>query len=563
MDPSNLPLVPGPSMPVLDGAGMELQHMLADLQRKCETYKSNYNVLKIEHSSLQDEILHIQGEVKRLQNQHDKLQSQLAERSRELLDKKRESEELRLQVMTPKRLDLLRSQVQQEMEAPVRERFQRLEEEAEKYRSEFNKLRHAFTLLNSQFEHQKEEHASEIEGQKMRYEVEISHLKKEKDNRVAQYQSVDLQHERKQVEILLKEKAQLTMWLKSLQAEVDELQAKKDNSDQQVESIQFSHSTQLSETKAMVKSLESERQCLALRLERMEGELHLSQEQNNQLTGQLHKSKREVSSLTSQLESLKMSHKTEVDNVKLELTRSRGEVERECESLRGQKEGLQMEVAVLKEMLDKHNEVLVEKEMAMVRKVKAVSDEEMYKTTMLLEEKLDLEQRLMELEQQKTVHDMNAQAQKDDWQEQVRLAQKGEESLRKELQALRIKLKQQNAQMEELQRQNAEAMALKQKNEELCVHLGTVSRSEAELLEANERLREKLQIMREENIRCGAERLLEDSKERESKLEDKYAQLKDKLHKASTAEKKVKLMRVNVQVLYFIASRCVSGDSRR
>ncbi|XP_077449877.1 centrosomal protein of 83 kDa-like isoform X2 [Stigmatopora argus] len=256
MDPCSLPLVPATMTPVLNGAGIEFQHMLADLQKKCETYKSNYNDLKLEHSSLQEEILHIQGEVKHLQTQQDKLQSQLAERSRELLEQKRKTEELQLQVMTPTRLDLLRTQVQHEMETPIRERFHRLEEEAEKYRSEFNKLRNAFTLLNSQFEHQKEEHAGEIEGQKMRYEVEIAHLTKERDNVMAQYQNVDLQQERKQVEILLKEKTQLTMWLKDLQAEVDELQAKKDSSDQQVESIQFTQSTHLTESRAMVKSLE-------------------------------------------------------------------------------------------------------------------------------------------------------------------------------------------------------------------------------------------------------------------------------------------------------------------
>uniref|UniRef100_A0A3Q2XSA1 Centrosomal protein of 83 kDa-like n=1 Tax=Hippocampus comes TaxID=109280 RepID=A0A3Q2XSA1_HIPCM len=345
MDPTNLPTVPGTGIPGLDGARMEFQHMLTDLQRKCETYKSNYNVLKIEHSRyfLQDELLHIQGESKRLRSQQDKLQLQLAERSRELLDKKKETEELRLQVMTPKRLELLRAQVQQELEAPVRERFNKLEEEAEKYRSEFNKLRYAFTVLNSQFEHQKEEHVGVLEGQKMRYEMEIAHLKKEKENLVAQYKNVDPRFERKQVEVLLKEKTQLTMWLKGLQAEVDELQAKKDNSDQQVENIQLSQNRHLTESQAVVKSLESERQCMSLRLERMESELHLSQEQNNQLTGQLHKTKREMNSLTCQVRSspskhLKLSHKTEVDNVKLEFTRAKGEVERDCESLKGQKE---------------------------------------------------------------------------------------------------------------------------------------------------------------------------------------------------------------------------------
>ncbi|XP_068505675.1 centrosomal protein of 83 kDa isoform X3 [Syngnathus scovelli] len=525
MDASNLPMVPA--------TGMELHHMLSDLQRKCETYKSNYNVLKIEHSSLQDELLHIQGEVKRLHGQQDKLQLQLAERSRELLNQKREMEELRLQVMTPKRLELLRTQVQQELEAPVRQRFNKLEEETEKYRSEFNKLRYAFTMLNSQFEHQKEEHVGVLEGQKMRYEVE-----KEKENLAARFKNVDPLYERKQVEFLLKEKTQLTMLLKGLQAEVDELQAKKDNSDQQVECIQLSQNRQLTETQAMVKSLESERQCMSMRLERMESELHLSLEQNNQLTGQLHKIKREVNSLTCQIESLKLSHKTELDNAKLEFNRSKGEVERECDSLRAQKESLQIEVVDLKGMLERHNELLVAKEMEMVRKVKSVCDEEMYKTTALLEEKLELEQRVLEFEQQKTMQEMNMQTQKDEWQDHLQMAHKREESVRKELQSLRAKLKQQSGHLEELERHKAEVSDLKEKNQELYSHLGALSRSEAELMEANDRLREKVDIMREENIRRGAERLVEDSKEREAKLEDKYTQLKDKLQRAASAEKK-------------------------
>lgn len=128
--------------------------------------------------SLQDEFTRAQGELKRLlsdrQAQQEKLQLLLAELRGELLDKTRELEELRLQVgrknpsdrllqqrtplfygvaemsvlffvdtnvclclrlcvcvdqvMTPQRLELLRAQVQQEMEGPVRERFNKLEE---------------------------------------------------------------------------------------------------------------------------------------------------------------------------------------------------------------------------------------------------------------------------------------------------------------------------------------------------------------------------------------------------------------------------------------------------
>uniref|UniRef100_A0A4W6CGA0 Centrosomal protein 83 n=1 Tax=Lates calcarifer TaxID=8187 RepID=A0A4W6CGA0_LATCA len=252
----------------LGGAEMELQKMLIDERMKCENHRTNYQTLKAEHASLQDEFTRAQGELKRLlsdrQAQQEKLQLLLAELRGELLDKTRELEELRLQVMTPQRLELLRAQVQQEMEAPVRERFNKLEEETEKYRSEYNKLRYEYTFLKSQFDHQREEHAHILEERRIRYEAEVVCL----------------------------------------------------SPPTQAENVQRIQIRQLSESQAAVKSLEVERQSLRLQLERMESELHQSHEQNSQLTGRLHKAEKR-----GQLPHLlKHSHKLEVASIKLECT---------------------------------------------------------------------------------------------------------------------------------------------------------------------------------------------------------------------------------------------------
>ncbi|XP_040002791.1 centrosomal protein of 83 kDa isoform X4 [Xiphias gladius] len=327
----------------LGGAEMEMQKMLINERMKCENHRTNYQTLKAEHSSLQDEFTRTQVEWKRLlsdrQAQQEKLQLLLAELQGELLDKTRELEELRLQVMTPQRLELLRAQVQQEMEAPVRERFNKLEEETEKYRSEYNKLRYEYTFLKSQFDHQREEHAHIMDQKKIRYEAELSRLEKDREDLVAQYQGSDPLCDGKRVEALLRDKAQLHLRLKGLESEVAELRAQKEISGQQAENVQRIQIRQLSESQATVKSLEAEHQSLRLQLERTESELHLSDEQNSQLTGQLHKAEREVNSLTCQIESLKHSNKMEVASVKLECARSKGEVVRERDTLQGQMDG--------------------------------------------------------------------------------------------------------------------------------------------------------------------------------------------------------------------------------
>ncbi|CAL1568705.1 unnamed protein product [Knipowitschia caucasica] len=551
------------------GAEMELQKILIDERMKSENHRTNYQTLKAEHTSLQDEFTRAQHDLRRLlsdrQTQQERQQLLLAELRGELLDKTRELEDLRLQIMTPQRLELLRAQVQQEMEGPIRERFNKLEEEAERYRSEYNKLRYDFTLLKSQFDHQQEEHFRTLEERKIVYEAEICRLEKDREDLVAQFQGVDPLCDGKRVEVLLREKAQLVMRLKGLQMEVTELRAQRENSGQQAESVQRIQVRQISEAQAAVKTLEAERQSLRLHLERVETELKSTLEQNSDLTGKLHKAEREVNSLNCQIDSMKHSHKLELATVKLECARSKAEVERDKEALQAQIDGLQSDVEVLRVTVERHKEVLVEKEREAVRRVQAAREEDFRTTAVLHEEKLELENRLVTLEQQRALYDSAAQAQKEEWEERIKSSQHSEEAVRRELQNLRSKLHQQSLQLDELERQKAEVSELKRQNQELSMKLGTLSHTESELTEANQRLREALDKTREElrgsqaqaeRSQHQADRSLEDRRlewlqekhilqERESELQQKYSQLKERLQRAANAQKKRKTLTEN------------------
>ncbi|XP_027899871.1 centrosomal protein of 83 kDa isoform X2 [Xiphophorus couchianus] len=548
----------------LGGAELELQKMLIDERIKSENHRTNYQTLKAEHTSLQTQFTQAQGEVRRLlsekRSEQERLQLLLAELRGELLDKTRELEELRLQVMTPQRLELLRAQVQQEMEAPVRERFNKLEEETEKYRSEYNKLRYDFTVVKSQLEHQREEHSRTLEDRRILHQAEVARLEKEREELVAQYQDSEAMCDGKRVEALLREKAQLHQRLKGLEAEVAELRAQRDSSGQQAESVQRIQIRQLTELQSAVKSQEAERQSLRQQLDRMESELQQSLEQNGQLTGRLHRAEREASALTAQIDSLKHSHKLELASVRLDCARSKGDMERERDALQGQVDGLQADVEVLNVALERNKEVVLEKEREMVRKVQSAREEEFHKMATLHEERLELENRLAVLEQQRALQDSSDQALKEEWEERLRSAQQGEESLRRELQNLRNKLQQQSSQLEALERQKAEINDLQQHNQDLGVQLGALSRSEGELTDANQRLRETLDRVREEaratraqaeRSQHEAERMVEDRRvewledkhrlqEREAELQQKYSQAKEKLQRAAVAQKKRK-----------------------
>ncbi|XP_062238534.1 centrosomal protein of 83 kDa [Platichthys flesus] len=553
----------------LGGAEMELQKMLIDERMKCENHRTNYQTLKAEHQSLQDEFTKTQGELRRLlsdrQAQQEKMQLLLTQLRGEMMDKTRELEELRLQVMTPQRLDLLRAQVQQEMEAPVRERFNKLEEETEKYRLEYNKLRYDYTIVKSQLEHQREEHVRILEERRIHFNAELSRLEKDREDLVAQFQGSDSLRDGKRVEALLREKAQLHQRLKGLEAETGELRAQKENCGQQAENVQRIQIRQLSETQSTLKTMEAERQSLHLKLERRESELHQSNEQIVKLTGRLHKVEREVHSLNSEIQSLKHSHKLEMDGVKLECNHSKGEMERERDALQAQNDGLQADVEVLKDLAERHKDLLMEKEREMVRRVQAACEEEFRKTATLHEEKLELENRLAALEQQRALQDATDHAKKEEWEELLRSSQQGEESSRREVQNLRSRIQQQMSQLEELERQKTEIADLQQQNQALGVQLGTLSHSESDLMAKNKCLRETLDRLREElrttrgqaeKSQHEAERMLEDRQvewleekhklqQRESELQHKHCRVKEKMQRAAAAQKKRKMLTEN------------------
>lgn len=73
---------------------------------------------------------------------------------------------------------------------------------------------------------------------------------------MARLQSYDLRSDDKKLEALLKERIQLKVRLQGLEAEVAEVHAQKENLSQQAENAQSIQNRQLTESQAMLKSLE-------------------------------------------------------------------------------------------------------------------------------------------------------------------------------------------------------------------------------------------------------------------------------------------------------------------
>ncbi|KAM7116066.1 centrosomal protein of 83 kDa isoform 2-T4 [Molossus nigricans] len=503
----------------LRNSDSELQKMLIDERLRCEHHKINYQTLKAEHTRLQDEYKKSQNELTRLLNEKqtnmEKFQLLFEELREELLKRTKDLEEIKPQVLTPQNLELLRAQIQQELEAPMRERFRSLDEEVEKYRAEYNKLRYEYTFLKSEFAHQKEEFARILEEEKIRYDSEIARLEKEKEELHNQLFSLDSTTESKRVQQLTREKAHLCQKLNVLEAEVAELRAEKENSGAQVENIQRIQVQQLAEMQATVRSLEAEKQSVKLQAERLEKELQSSNEQNTILISKLHKAEREINALTSQVKELKHSNKLEITDIKLEAARAKSELERERNKIQSELDGLQSDNEILKLAVEHHKVLLAEKDRDLIRKVQAAKEEGYQKLVVLQDEKLKLQQQIMNIE--------NAEKEKN------------------------------------------ENSDLKQQISRLQIQVTSLTQSENELLNSNQMLKEMMERLKQEcrALRSQAEKAqLEVEKTQEEKnnqwleekhklheriidREEKYNQAKEKLQRAAIAQKKRKSLHEN------------------
>ncbi|XP_028659095.2 centrosomal protein of 83 kDa-like [Erpetoichthys calabaricus] len=439
-------------------------------QAKCQP-------LNTEHAILKDEFLNKPKEGKcTTENKaiNHKLLSFLAQLREELLTKSKEVEELKLQVLTPPKLELLRAQIQQEQEGPIRHKFNQLDEDIEKYREEYNKLRYEHAFLKSEFEHQVEAHNHILEENKIFYEAEIARLEKEKEDLNAQLLNNDPVKERNKMESVLNENAQLLQRIKCLESEILALRAEKDSCGAKAENAQRMHMRQVAESQATVESLKAEKHSLKLQVDCLEKKLHLCHEQNSQLIIKLHRSKRDVGSLNDKIKELRHSYNYELANIKLDCARAKGEIERERDNLHSEMQALRSTNEVMKSTINRLNEHVAQLEKELEERLQITKLGDFQKLTKIHEEKLELESMVADLEEQKAAYEAFRRAEQKQWEDKLRVLQISDESSKKEIQILKSKLHNQGHQIKYPNKVNNEKVDMKQQNYELQIQLDTL-----------------------------------------------------------------------------------------
>ncbi|XP_077970134.1 uncharacterized protein LOC120331141 [Styela clava] len=565
MDVTNPLQVPPPQ----DRNKMDLQKMLIDERIRCDTHKTNYQVLKEQHKLLQEENVKLQQQVTRYKTtgaeSAEGLQSIINDLRGQLASKERELETVRGQALNPQRLEVIKAEITKELEGPLKDHVEAMDKEVEKYRGEYNKLRYEHAFLKSEYDHLKVDHKRILEELSLRHQAQISALQEERDEARKAYDDRPMPdvNDTRKIQTLQRTKTQIELRVKNLLDEINEIQKQKEYSATESDKIQRSQAQDIAQLQGNLKSVESERRSIESKCERLQRELQSNSEHNTRLTQQLQEKEKECSAFKNMMDEESHKHKVELSNIKLKEMKIQGDLEREKDALNNRVRTLETELDVARHMEGEHNKHTEELERDAVRRVQEAKQEEWNKNHALQTEKIALEERVRELERRVSDEQSSKQNEREQAEERLKILEANEASAQSEAAVLRSKIDSLSKASAELEKERESNATMRQRLHDKELELQTALSGRQQLLSEMQRLKEESKNCRKmvedarlqtEKAQQNGERVVEDQRlagmEERHRLQGRIDQLEHKLSRLSeSSEKSTKRLKKTQQLL--------------
>ncbi|XP_062508124.1 centrosomal protein of 83 kDa-like [Corticium candelabrum] len=478
-----------------------LETEVTEHRMRSDAFKTNFDRLKVEHSQLNEENERLQKEISESREIHrsgeDRLQQLIARERREKEVAMAECDELRSQIITPHRLELIKHQLVENLERTYKERTDMVERELEVYKSKFNQLRYDCSFLESELNNQAKEHSAVVSDLQARHKIEIETMVKEKREWLAK-KEVEMPLEIQKLRTLQRENTQLHARVKGLLSELEELNEQRESYSLQAEQVSHVQARELADCQAMCKALEIERETAQLQCQRLQDQVNKGLEDQEKLASRVHELEKDNLSLKSRLDEADHSHRVEQSNLKLSLLQSRGEIERERDALMTEVESSRTKIEVLQRAVDDMTTRIADKENDVSRRVQVAVDEELQQYTELEQEKLQLEAHVAEIERARAEDITSHQSELGQLEDRVRTAESAKESIEKENIQLKSQVQREKRRGGDLEAERVRCQELQQKLQQFQTKYQNVVASENECQSINDKLKSRLELMNEE-----------------------------------------------------------------
>ncbi|CAL1527078.1 unnamed protein product [Lymnaea stagnalis] len=479
----------------------ELQKLLTDEKARAEKHKINYQQLKLEHTRLQDKLIELEAENKSTIEESrvvkDKYLAMYEACSHDLAEKIAEVEEMKTKMITPQRLELIKAQIVDELEQLYREKAKKQEGEVEEYRSALSKIRYELSFLKAEFEHDHAEHQQQMQDLIKQHNIELTNVRQDRDTTITKVQA-ETDQDTQKVRVLQRENAQLYLQVKELLVELEEVRAQKEKLSLDSDNVNHTQAKQISDQQATIRTIEAERESLKRQLENLQREVMASSTEHNKLRGEIHELEKKNTILKGHTEEVIHRSKVNLSDLKMEMLKQRGELEKERDRLRNEVEDLRHQVDIAESKVQQLQHMLEEKEREAVQRVQCAREEEFSKMAKVENEKFDLETRLQELERRRIDDDARRHVDQEKCNERVSQANAAKDQAERELISVKTRLSHMESLQDMLERERSENSTLKSRVHKLETELSTFNSAENELTDSNMRLKNNAELLREE-----------------------------------------------------------------
>ncbi|KAL5473449.1 hypothetical protein EMCRGX_G027934 [Ephydatia muelleri] len=462
--------------------------------------KNNFETLKAQHLILQEAHRNLTAEHQTVIENYEKLHS----RSKEIistLQKERdgkivECEELRSQVLTAQKIEQLKVELLSEVEEPYRKRMDEVESQLESLRSEHTKLKYSYAFLKSEYEATVANHQVAVDEMMAKHNAELSACIGERKDRLVQHDH-DAPSDLHTIRQLQRENSELQQRAKSLLSGMEELQEQREKAGLQNEQSLQRCSRQLAEAQAMLKTLEIERSSLSSQVQTLQLELTSAQELQYSLNDQLNQAQRELATMKRRMDELEHKHLMESGEIRMQAHQQVSDLQQAKEKLATELRSAHGRVESLQSSLSERDSLLAQREQEIEHRVQLVREKEWEKMEVLQKEKVDLEEKLADLQR------LHSEAER----EKLKMVEKSDDQLRElqlqkatsdtELASVKVRLQERVEQCQTVQMELRQLSGINKKYQTLVAEHTSLKQSEQEAVRVADKLQGSVQLLEE------------------------------------------------------------------
>lgn len=302
------------------------------------------------------------------------------------------------------KLERIKEELSTQIESPYKEIVRQLESELQKLQQETIKLNYDLDFQRSVNEHDKAEHSNYVDQLKLKQEIEMNAVRKERDTLRVKLQESN-QSDISKIKDVIRENNQLKIKVRSLIEENDEVRTKIDQLEVHNNSLVRNQSKLVSEYSTKISVLEvfqiilndcqslmflcfqSEKDSLKQQTDSLHKEIMSLNDDIAESVRKAHDFERENTKLKLSMDEIQHTCKRDVANLKLEMVKERGEQNKTKEMLLNQIEDLKLKLEIAEGNLATQRKLIEEKEREITKAMNTVNDDNWSKINELTNEK--------------------------------------------------------------------------------------------------------------------------------------------------------------------------------